>query len=483
MLPRRRAWHLLRLAAAAGVRAACTVVKLGAFSPQLGEFIGLDWDSSLETAERFVARFADGLGGTGLLLCVDERLHSHHDSSQEALKVSVALSTEGCTESLSERRAWHEIAGILHSIVVQLRPAAEILTYELEPHVLARASSTHVGIFLLKSPGRGIWHALVESLRIGWRRGALRGTLLHVLMHDVNDWQHAEWRNELEDAVELLGGLHWCLGERTRFGAKADHSQWENYFNKAFTMLHLSRSLGYEHLVSLDDDVFLPASALAFLAGSGPLADGAGCGLVAPLLQNGVPSAELWAETFLGEAERHQLYACFAGSSMQWMHEPWSSPALAPPDPWDGPTWYRRVALGEATDFKGVHPVRGNTTCMDMVLGAALARLGDEWRRWRPDHGLIVDHNRTFPYFCNNAFLMRTDLYAEALERDDLQRTNGADEVPMNLLLKERNLPLCFVRGSFGIHPVYNHYYDRDRIEAYVLHAVAMVDKIKWSLS
>lgn len=65
----------------------------------------------------------------------------------------------------------------------------------------------------------------------------------------------------------------------------------DNYWNKVFTMTRIARLRGYRFLVSLDDDVMLAPSTLAALAASGPALERGGCGVVAPLTQNGVPCA------------------------------------------------------------------------------------------------------------------------------------------------------------------------------------------------
>merc|ERR1719265_1394984 len=155
----------------------------------------------------------------------------------------------------------------------------------------------------------------------------LRSVSLHVLVHNVEDWIPQEWREHLGEAVSVLGGLHWCLGQYPRFKSNTDRSlsAWENYFNKVATMAYIAQRLQQKYIVSLDDDIFIAPSSLAFLVESGPKADEEGCGVVAPLLQNGVPTAELFAETFLTDFDKALLYECFETSGVHWWHEPWHS--------------------------------------------------------------------------------------------------------------------------------------------------------------
>merc|ERR1719223_1230159 len=150
------------------------------------------------------------------------------------------------------------------------------------------------------------------------------------------------------------------------------------------------------------------------------------------------------------------------------------------PKPWDARTWYGRVRR-VAGDMKGLHPVRGNNSCSGLALYLALTKIREQWLPRRTDHEVIVDRGRVFPYLCNNAFAMRTDLYSEVLERDDLQRKGGADEVPLNLLLAERQLPMCFVSQSFGLHPAYNVHPDSKQMEQWaheeVLRTISREDR------
>ena len=47
----------------------------------------------------------------------------------------------------------------------------------------------------------------------------------------------------------------------------------------------IAREKGYSYILSMDDDVLLPASTMAFLANVGTSSRKQGCGAVAPLFQ------------------------------------------------------------------------------------------------------------------------------------------------------------------------------------------------------
>jgi hypothetical protein len=434
------------------------LVKLPVTTTEEPGIFMLEWNTSQEDAETASRRFEANCAGGGLTMHVDPML----DAGKGGGVIYVMAST-----TKSRWVPWNLLAGTLHSIAAHFMEPEEMFAIELEKP--RRGPRAHTGLFLLQSPGREIWKVLVWSLRTAWKHGALRKMRIHPLVHHMPDWSPQRWRDLLGEARLIFGGLHWCYGPN-RFDP--DIRPRDNYFHKVYTMLNLARRQGYEHLVSFDDDVMLPPSALAFMIDIGPKAYySQGCGVVAPLLQNGVPSVELWAESFLDMETRDLLYACFETAGLQWEHYPFTSEELGPPlVPWDANEWYSRVHKAkDIADFKGVHPVRGNRTCMARALGITLPVLEEFWGRWRNDHGFIVDQHRRFPYLCNNAYLIRTDLYAQVLERSDLYRNGGADEVPLNLLLKEKKLPMCFVGNSFGIHPAYNHHPLREDMEQFVL--------------
>eukprot|EP00927_Polykrikos_kofoidii_P083506 TRINITY_DN8564_c0_g1_i2.p1 TRINITY_DN8564_c0_g1~~TRINITY_DN8564_c0_g1_i2.p1 ORF type:complete len:533 (-),score=67.75 TRINITY_DN8564_c0_g1_i2:14-1396(-) len=445
----------------------------------LGEVVILRWNSEVHTAEVHAKGLADFLGTDGIHLQVEKSMSVRTDGNyyEKGRKRPKDVHVIG-TKERREWRPWHQVAGLLHSAFAATMPPEDVVDVECEPP--RGNTSGKVGIFLLKSPGR-LWTILLRSLRQGWERGRLREAYFHVLAHDVDDWRHQDLREELGEGRPLFGGIHWCFGEHARLEGLVERT-WENYFQKVYTMTLVARRRGYSHILSIDDDVLLPASVLSYMAGRGRgAAERSGCGVVAPLLQNGVPTSEIWAETFSTPKQRDELYKCFEGASTHWFHEPYHSPELDPmPVPWHGPTWYRRVAEKEPSYFKGVHPVRGNRTCIEVALGHAWEHIA-EFDVWRTDHHLLVDHSRVFPYLCNNAFLMRTDLYTEAVERRDLQRPAGADEVPMNLLLRERDLPICLVYGSFGIHPAYNHHPYRAKLEELTNHVVLNANRLAWA--
>eukprot|EP00929_Paragymnodinium_shiwhaense_P092387 TRINITY_DN52269_c0_g2_i1.p1 TRINITY_DN52269_c0_g2~~TRINITY_DN52269_c0_g2_i1.p1 ORF type:complete len:557 (-),score=58.36 TRINITY_DN52269_c0_g2_i1:9-1478(-) len=443
----------------------------------------LKWDSRRDTAEELAEKLKKGQGTAGLYV----------HTTTEGIDAGLHDGTIRVRPSSSHKwwLPWQQVAGFLHAVAATYTTPDEIFDIELRS-----GGGTHfeapTGLFLFMSFGRAYWRTLCNSIRRAWKmtawhiaphpglsadelskaqQGLLLRARLHVMVHQVETWNAQAWRQALGEAAPALGGLHWCDGpNRFKKARRLDN----NYIHKMYTMIALSEKMNYKYITCLDDDVLLPASALAFLVASGPDADAYGCGVVLPLFQNGIPSTELWAETFLDGYSAYKLYECFEGSSARWLSSPYKE--LEPlPKPWHGADWYKRLEerLGQVN--KGVHPVRGNNTCMGMALDMALALVVFEWPKWREDLRLFKDHTRMFPYFVNYAFTMRADLYAEAIETSDLE--GGSDEEPLNMFLKRKKMPMCFVANSFGIHPAYSTHPDRAELETRALEEVQLIEE------
>lgn len=441
------------------------------------------WDTGAATALDHCRSLEASVGGAGVTLHLD--LSAAYVVPQP--EGYITMDSDGDGEVVS----WGDLPGKLHAALANALPE-DALGVELAafapahatpprvarapPPLVAEGFDAHarevdpVGIFLLQSPGHHMWKVQAASLRRAWSAGWLGFASLHVMVHHLWDWRPEAWRDALREASTLLRGLHWCGGynrypEYNPRLMQMRGRMMDNYWNKVFTMTRIARLRGYRFLVSLDDDVMLAPSTLAALAASGPALERGGCGVVAPLTQNGIPSVELWADAWLGPEAKRRLFSCFSGSSGRFcgQHccresdsaEPGRRQAAGPfqvPSPWDVAVWYRQVAEATAVGQRQLHPVRGNLTCMTLALELALELLPGAWLDWGR-HGILADWNRSFPHLCNNAFLMRTDRYAEVVGHPEIDART--DEVTMNRVLHEGDGPMCFLSHSFGVHPAW----------------------------
>jgi hypothetical protein len=137
-------------------------------------------------------------------------------------------------------------------------------------------------------------------------------------------------------------------------------------------------------------------------------------------------------------------------------------------------------------NWKGIHPVRTNNTCMELLhklvlpkvsshfisrpyIDAAIggARAGDgvegggrgggdatKQPPYPPPYTVEVAGYDQFPYLCNSAYLIRTSTYARMMARPEF--FHSYDELPGNRDSAARGASHCYVRGAFVVHPGYN---------------------------
>lgn len=376
----------------------------------------LTWNTSAESAESLVNRLEKSLGGQGL------RLHFGNLESSDETAIPMVTTPDflimreavGPTTFLT----WSQFLGSMYMQLANFRPDVA-LQIELAPYRDAQAVAT-TGLFLLQSPNTVIWHILPRAIQDVW--SYFRQFRLHVLVHGLEDFAPQLWRRALGSALGALGGLHWCgsVNRAPKFNRRlAESRNTDNYFNKVFMMLAIAEHQHFQWILSVDDDVFLPPASLMSLLRSGPMADERGCGLLLPLTQNGIPSTETFARSWLSEMDRAELFRCFSQSSGQFctdgslMQNCWNAtddsiPAVPVPDPWD-----------EA----------GN---------------------------IMVDSEFQYPYFANNVFLMRFDRYVRVMAHPDC--CQGTDERAMNQVLQEERVPLCMDPQTFGLHPAWGNF-------------------------
>mmetsp|Transcript_166845 Transcript_166845/g.530467 ORF Transcript_166845/g.530467 Transcript_166845/m.530467 type:complete len:385 (+) Transcript_166845:49-1203(+) len=273
------------------------------------------WDTSAESADVIVRRLEELVGGRWISVHLDfTDAVVEWSADKEGSWVTIDSPGQGKVVR------WSDLPGTLHAALSNT-VAEAALDAELAPYSLPGESFDEaVGIFILQSPGHRMWQVQTLSIRSAWEMASLPPSRIHVLVHGLQDWRPHEWRKALGGAWDLFGGLHWC-GGYNRYPVLnprlMKHRMTDNYWNKVFVMVKLLTVRRYKYVVSLDDDVMLQPSTLAALVSSGPRADSVGCGVVVPLTQNGIPSAELWAEAWLDASAKQRCeLAGYGGCSL-----------------------------------------------------------------------------------------------------------------------------------------------------------------------
>eukprot|EP00928_Gymnodinium_smaydae_P022087 TRINITY_DN18661_c0_g4_i1.p2 TRINITY_DN18661_c0_g4~~TRINITY_DN18661_c0_g4_i1.p2 ORF type:complete len:413 (+),score=81.09 TRINITY_DN18661_c0_g4_i1:58-1239(+) len=295
---------------------------------------------------------------------------------------------------------------------------------------------------------------------------------VHVVAHRALPLQplRRAWRRALPQEVPLE--VHPIDTFNPHVGADRSPFHQGTYMAQVHEALAVCRSRRLTHLLNTDDDVlFTPWALLSMLAAAAKLERASRCAVLSPLLSTGVPTVEMFMASFLAAEDQERLRRCFAGSTIEHFDWDWDYRSLHPlPDPWDAAQFYEAVER-LPHDFRGVHPVRRNRSCMTLASELALRSL----RRGAgvpaatvgslpPTLGDVVVPQRAFPYFCNSAWLARSDDYARILRSDHLFRDH-CDEVPMSLWMRREKRRLCVVPGALALHPAYNGHPAAARLE------------------
>ncbi|KAJ1456731.1 hypothetical protein M885DRAFT_517161 [Pelagophyceae sp. CCMP2097] len=361
---------------------------------------------------------------------------------------------------------------------------------DAKPDTGGAADAATVGIMLLQHTTDAALPLLARSLREAFPPDAERGTArlaaprLHVLCGPeaaTRGYDAEFWLGHFEGRRSLLGGVHIFTNANPFV---APPVQQNDYMAKACAMVRIAALQGYHHIVSSDDDLFVPAHAWRAFAWAAADAGGAahgapeawlaraGCTIATPLVHNAVPTGRLFAEGALGPAAVRELDGCFAQSKLGRLGRIHMDRIPMPMSPWNETEWWSRVS-GLPGWFKGGHPIRWDKKCMTLSLDLALRDIPSWWDRGldsafapasgaagAPAGGLTVHGPGVapYPYFTAALWMSTARHYAAILDRVDLF-VFKYDEVPLNrYTIDERHGALCTL-NAFAVHPAY-HYAD-----------------------
>lgn len=179
-------------------------------------------------------------------------------------------------------------------------------------------------------------------------------------------------------------------------------------------------------------------------------------------LSTGLPSWSRFAETFLTSGEKHSLYKRLKtdqvpdhawGQNYESVNE--FIRALAE---WDEAAYWRKVN-SLPSFYKGVHPVRFRLDYAWLMNRAVLDRYS-KFQEALPQSEFERISDR---YFCNSLFVIGYGLY-QAILKDKSLYVDAFDEVPLNTYRAQKGMSFSFLKGSLGVHILYNSAYDENGI-------------------
>lgn len=209
-----------------------------------------------------------------------------------------------------------------------------------------------------------------------------------------------------------------------------------------------------EFIIKCDEDIFMTTHGWnAFLSDLNRVNWDKNA-LYAPVISTGIPTIELFLDTFVDPTTIKWLRSMMHGKDVgsHWGVD-YSHIKYDEHKPYD---FFLCVKNFIKHYYKGVHPIRFSLYMQKILVDYVLA--SDNWRAPKYDRNLVplrVDA----PYFCNSIFLMPTHSYKCAIDGILSGRyiNDGFDEVGLNQMLGQNdNTPNIYNLNAVAIHPSYN---------------------------
>jgi len=207
-----------------------------------------------------------------------------------------------------------------------------------------------------------------------------------------------------------------------------------------------------EYSIKLDEDIFLSTAVWDFFLDNIDILENETNLFLSPILNNGIPSVDLFIDQFCNAEEKQILNKIFLRTSLPSI---WGADYsklenhTTKAHHWSSENFYNEVAKINHY-YKGVHPVRFSADAQNYILDVVLKRFDK----------ILNCSNMSFfydkkPYFCNSVFGIKTETWHKIVNDKSLFK-DEFEEVPLNLYREENNLSMVFINNGFGVHPSYN---------------------------
>ena len=180
--------------------------------------------------------------------------------------------------------------------------------------------------------------------------------------------------------------------------------------------------------------------------------------LLTPVVNIGVPTCDMFIEDFCSEKKKNELHSIFLRQDMQkTAGDTWGiadnefttlNQHTTGASEWN-PDAYWESVKGLNTELKGIHPVRVDFESQRHLADVVINNLPDFLR---PREYSVDKTNR--PYLCNDACMMRTDVYNDINEFSEFL---PYDEIPMNAYRRAKDLRFGFIRNGLALHTLYGY--------------------------
>lgn len=204
-----------------------------------------------------------------------------------------------------------------------------------------------------------------------------------------------------------------------------------------------------EYSCCMDEDVIMNQYVWDYLIENVNCLDNDKNLLLSPLLSNGIPTVEMFIESFFDEREKDELYEIFNRTYIPNLWGVNYESLNLNSKLWDYNTFYNEVKKINH-HYKGMHPVRISYDA-HMKIAEFICNKKEKFLSKQNYKIKEVD----LPYFCNNIYLIKTKVWSKIINDSTLFK-DGFDEVPLNIYKEKNNKNMVFVDNSHAVHMAYN---------------------------
>ena len=225
--------------------------------------------------------------------------------------------------------------------------------------------------------------------------------------------------------------------------------------------LDYSQKMGFicetdcEYSIKWDEDFFINNYALDYIIENRHLLQDENNLTLCPLSSTGIPSSELFVDNYFDESDRVDIHDAIMSVSFPniWGYDyshlnSFTVDAQAKGQTWDGEGFYK-AANDINYHYKGINPYRVSSSLQHLLNNKILQN---------PEK--FLDKNEyeitaVKQYNCNHFCLIKSEDYKTILTDRSLY-VDEFDEVPLNKYREMHDLNYLFVKGAYGVHPMYN---------------------------
>lgn len=222
--------------------------------------------------------------------------------------------------------------------------------------------------------------------------------------------------------------------------------------------IHDAVNTDCKYSCSIDEDVLMSEHSWNSLIENLHVLDDENILLLSPLITNGIPTTELFIESFFSENEKETIFEMFNNTFIPNLWGVDYSKLNNNDKKWNKEVFYDKVKNLNHY-YKGIHPIRVSKE-NQMYIVNEIHKNKDKFLSPQKYKILIKD----LPYFCNNVFFIKTDIWKNVIQDKSLFR-DSFDEVPLNIYKEKTGKKFAFLDGSYALHMAFNTLGSKDQSE------------------